>query len=76
MLHNSIQITEDRLPKLLFKQSVEMSMMMNIIDANFELSEDAVKKLRFKCIQFIKSSVDLINFEDIVKLQNSEDSDG
>ncbi|WP_159649318.1 hypothetical protein [Erysipelothrix aquatica] len=49
---------------------------MNIIDANFELSEDAVKKLRFKCIQFIKSSVDLINFEDIVKLQNSEDSDG
>ncbi|CAM3594188.1 hypothetical protein [Erysipelothrix anatis] len=77
VLQNSIQITEDRLSKLLFKQSVEMSMMMNIIAANFELNEDILKKLRIKCIQDVKASVGSINFEDIVKYQNSEeDRDG
>ena len=77
VLKNSIQITEDRLSKLLFKQSVEMSMIMNIIAANFDLNEDTLKKLRIKCIQDIKASVGSINFEDIVKYQNSEeDSDG
>ena len=73
VLQNSIQITEDRLSKLLFKQSVEMSMMMNIIAANFELNEDTLKKLRIKCIQNVKASVGSINFEDIVKYQNSEE---
>ena len=77
VLKNSIQITENRLSKLLFKQSVEMSMMMNIIAANFELNEDVLKKLRIKCIQDVKGSVGSINFEDIVKYQNSEeDTDG
>lgn len=77
VLQNSIQITEDRLSKLLFKQSVEMSMMMNIIAANFELNEDTLKKLRIKCLQDVKASVGSISFDDIVKYQNSEeDSDG
>lgn len=77
VLQNSIQITEDRLSKLLFKQSVEMSMMMNIIAANFELNEDTLKKLRNKCIHDVRASVGSINFEDIVRYQNSEeDSDG
>ena len=77
VLQNSIQIAEDRLSKLLFKQSVEMSMMMNIIAANFELNEVTLKKLRIKCIQNVKASVGSINFEDIVKYQNSEeDTDG
>ena len=62
VLQNSIQITEDRLSKLLFKQSVEMSMMMNIIAANFELSEDILRKLRVKCIHDVKASVGSINF--------------
>ncbi|MEA4875661.1 hypothetical protein [Anaerorhabdus sp.] len=75
VLQNSIQITEDRLSKLLFKLSVEMSMMMNIIGANFELDEDTLKKLRIKCIKDVKISVGSINFENIVKYQNSEDSD-
>ena len=76
VLQNSIQITEVRLSKLLFKQSVEMSMMMNIIAANFELNDDTLKKLRIKCIKDVKTSVGSITFEDIIKYQNSEDSDG
>ncbi|MEG0408481.1 MAG: hypothetical protein RR623_06360 [Bacilli bacterium] len=77
VLQNSIQTTENRLSKLLFKQSVEMSMMMNIIAANFELNENTLKKLRIKCIHDVKVSVGSINFEDIVKYQNSkEESDG
>lgn len=77
VLQNSIQITEDRLSKLLFKQAVEMSMIMNITAANFELNEETLKKLRIKCVHDVKASMGSINFEDIVKYQNSdEDSDG
>ncbi len=73
VLQNSIQITEVRLSKLLFKQSVEMGMMMNIIAANFELNEDTLKKLRIKCIHDVKASVGSISFDDIVKYQNNEE---
>lgn len=77
VLKSSIEVIEDRLSKLLFKQSVEMSMMMNIIAANFELDEEILKKLRIKCIKDVKVSVGSITFEDIVKYQNSdEDNDG
>lgn len=74
VLQNSIQITEERLSKLLFKQSVEMSMIMNIIGANFELDEETLSKLRIKCIKDVKASVGSINFEDIVNYQNSEEN--
>lgn len=76
VLQNSLQIMEDRLSKLLFKQAVEMSMMMNIVGANFELDETTLSMLRVKCIKDVKTSVGSITFEDIVKYQNSEDSDG
>lgn len=76
VLKSSIQVTEDRLSKLLFKLSVEMSMMMNILGANFELDEETLFKLRIKCIKDVKASVGSITFEDIVKYQNSEDNDG
>lgn len=75
VIQNSIHITEDRLSKLLFKLSVEISMMMNILGANFELNEDTLKKLRIKCMQDVKSSVGTINFEDIVKYQSSDEYD-
>lgn len=73
VLKSSIKITEDRLSKLLFKLSVEMSMMMNILGANFELDEETLNKLRIKCIKDIKASIGSINFEDIAKYQNSEE---
>ncbi|MDE8082516.1 hypothetical protein PT105_07725 [Erysipelothrix rhusiopathiae] len=76
VLQNSIKITEDRLSKLLFKQSVEMSMMMNILGANFELDETILTKLRIKCIKDVQTSVGSITFEEIVKYQNSENNDG
>lgn len=76
VLQNSLQVTEDRLSKLLFKLSVEMSKMMNIIGAHFELDESTLSKLRGKCIKDVKSSIGSIGFEDVVKYQSGESTDG
>ena len=75
-IKSSIQITEDRLAKQLFKLSVEMSMMMNIIGAHFDINDVTLDKLRGKCINDIKSSIGTLNLKEIIRYQSEENSDG
>ena len=74
-IKSSIQLTEDRLAKLLFKLTVEMSMMMNIIGAHFEIDDTTLNKLRGKCIADIKSSIGTLNLKEIIRYQSEESSD-
>lgn len=76
VIRSSIQLTEVRVSKLLFKLSVEMSMMMNIIGASFEIDEDTLYKLREKCINDIKSTIGTLNLESVMKYQNEVNEDG
>ncbi len=75
-IKSSIQVTEDRLAKLLFKLSVEMSMMMNIIGAQFEIDDITLDKLRGKCIADIKSSIGTLNLKEIIRYQSEDNLDG
>lgn len=61
--------TEDRLSKLIFKLSVELSMTMHILASTVEIDETTLRKLRAKCVKDIKATVGTINFEEIVKYQ-------
>ena len=76
VIRASIQITEDRISRLLFKLTVEMSMMMNIIGANFGIDEATLKKLRVKCINDIKSTIGSLNLEEVMKYQDEVNNDG
>lgn len=76
VIKSSIQLTEDRLAKVLFKLTVETSMMMNIIGASFEIDDVTLDKLRAKCIKDIKSTIGTLNLQEIMKYQSSEDDDG
>lgn len=76
VIKSSIQLTEDRLAKMLFKLTVETSMIMNIIGANFEIDDATLDKLRVKCIKDIKSTIGTLNLQEIMKYQNSEVDDG
>ena len=73
MFNATIQISEDRMAKLLFKLAVEMSMMMNVIAANNDIDDDTLRKLRGKCIKDVKSSIGNITFEKAVEYQNEID---
>lgn len=74
-IRSSIQQTEDRLSKLLFKLSVELSMLMHIVAAGNEVDESTLRKLRGKCIQDVKASIGSVNFESILNYQQSQESE-
>ncbi|WP_159633326.1 hypothetical protein [Erysipelothrix anatis] len=76
VIKSSIQLTENRLAKVLFKLTVETSMLMNIIGASFEIDDVTLDKLRTKCIKDIKSTIGTLNLQEIMKYQNSEVDDG
>lgn len=67
-----VSTSENRMARLLFKLSVEMSMMMNILAANADVDEATLRRLRGKCVNDVKKSVGTITFEDVVKFQKGE----
>ena len=61
--------SENRNSGNLFRLSVEMSMMMNILAAGLEISEDDMRKLRGRCVNEVKKTKGKISMEDAVKFQ-------
>lgn len=45
-MNGIIHISEDRIAKVLYKNTVELSMLMNILAATAEVDEETLKKLR------------------------------
>ena len=69
-IKGTIQATENRLARLMFKQAVELNMMMNILAAGMEVSESDLKQLRERCIQEVRQTGGNITFLDAVRYQN------
>lgn len=65
----TLKENENRQSANLFRLSVEMSMMMNILAAGFEISDEDMRKLRGRCVQEVKRNKGRINMEDAVKYQ-------
>lgn len=61
--------TESRHSGNLFRLSVEMSMMMNILAAGLEISDEDLRKLRGRCVNEVKKTKGKINMEEAVKFQ-------
>ena len=68
-LKATIQSTEDRISRLMFKQSVEMDMMMNVLAYGMEISGDTLKDLRGHCVQNVKKTNGSVTLDDAVKFQ-------
>ena len=60
-----IKSSEDRIAKVLFKNAVEIAMMMNVLSATAEIDEATLKKLRAKCIKNLKGTLGKIKFKEI-----------
>lgn len=68
-MQGTIKLSEDRIAKLLFKNTVELSMLMNIISATTDIDNETLKKLRLKCMNEVKATNGKITFEEINKYQ-------
>ena len=61
--------TESRHSGNLFRLSVEMSMMMNILAAGLEISDEDLRKLRGRCVNEVKKTKGKISMEEAAKFQ-------
>lgn len=68
-LRGTLQDSEGRTARLLFKLAVEVSMMMNVLAAGMEISEEDLKKLRARCVADVKKSNGSISLADAVRFQ-------
>lgn len=68
-LRGTVQDSENRIARLLFKLTVEVSMMMNVLAAGMEISEADLEQLRARCIREVKQTNGSISLKDAVKYQ-------
>jgi len=61
--------TENRQANNLFRLSVEMSMMMNILAAGLEIGDEDLRKLRGRCVNEVKKTKGRISMDEAVKFQ-------
>ena len=54
VLRGTVQDTENRVCRLLFKLAVDLDMMMNVLAAGMEIPDEQLKALRGRCGQDVK----------------------
>ena len=68
-IQGTLKETENRNSSNLFRLSVEMSMMMNILAAGLEINEEELHSLRGRCIQQVKKTRGKVSMEEAIKFQ-------
>ena len=71
-LRGTIQDTENHIARLLFKLSVELNMMMNVLASEVDVSPEALERLRGRCVQEVKKTSGAVTFVDAMKYQHGE----
>jgi len=69
-LRGTVQDTENRICRLLFKQSVELDMVMNVLASGMEIPEDQLEKLRVQCVHNVKKTNGSVSLDEAVRYQN------
>lgn len=73
---NTVQGTlnsfENRMASLLFKNAVELSMLLHVSAANFRVDEDTLSRLRGKCVNDVKRLNGQVTFDDVVRYQKGD----
>ncbi len=73
VLHGTVQDTENRICRLLFKQSVELDMLMNVLAAGMEIPEEQLRSLRERCVQNVKRTSGSVTLDAAVRYQRGGD---
>ena len=71
-MRGTIQCSEERIARLLFKLAVEISMMMHVLAAGLEIDASQLDQLRWQCVQEVKKTNGGISFKDTLKKHGDE----
>lgn len=71
-MRSTILNSETRISRLLFKLTVEISMMMNVLAAGLEIDADQLEQLRGRCVRDVKRTNGSITFKDALEYQQGE----
>ena len=69
-IRGTVQDTENRICRLLFKLAVEQDMVMNVLAAGMEIPDEQLKALRGRCVQNVKKTGGSVTLDDAVRYQN------
>ncbi len=72
VINARISDTEERIARVIFKQAVELSMMMHVVAATNDISENKLSELRRQCISETSKINGQYRFENAVRYQNGE----
>ena len=70
-INATLKSSEDRISRLMFKQSVELCMMMNVLAAGLEIDDSQLDDLRWRCVQNVKKTNGSITFQDTLREHDS-----
>ena len=68
-IEKAVRDTENRICRLLFKQAVELDMIMNVLAAGMEIDGEQLNSLRGRCVQNVKKTNGSVTLEDAVQYQ-------
>lgn len=68
-MKKNMEAIANRIGTVLFKQAVEIDMMMHVTAATNDIDEGILSKLRGECVQEVKSSLGRISFDSAVRIQ-------
>ena len=69
VIGGKIATTENHIARVIFKQSVEIAMMMHVIAGAFQIDEDNLDRLRGMCVDEVSRLGGKFKFEDAVRIQ-------
>lgn len=69
VLRGTVQDTENRICRLLFKLAVELDMVMNVLAAGMEIPEEQLRSLRERCVQNVKRTGGSVTLDKAVSYQ-------
>ena len=73
VLRGTVQDTENRICRLLFKLAVELDMAMNVLAAGMEIPEEQLRSLRERCVQNVKKTSGSVTLDAAVRYQRGGD---
>ena len=62
--------SDNRVSRMLFKLTVELAMVMNLMAANYEVDPETLERLRGSCVREVKRLGGSFSMEDAVDWQN------
>ena len=68
-MKKNMEAIANRIGTVLFKQAVEIDMMMHVTAATNEIDRETLKDLREMCVEEVKSTIGRINFDSAVRTQ-------